>query len=106
MFGITLNPFIVYSSNIFAIISLRAFYSFIAVFMDQLRFLDKAVALVLGFIGLKMVVDFFAEGAIPTWAALLVVGGVLGTGASTCTCLQKQPATTSCQHRACVNNRH
>lgn len=81
VFGITLNPFIVYTSNIFAIISLRAFYSFIAVFMDQLRFLDKAVALVLGFIGLKMVVDYFAAGAVPTWAALLVVGGVLGAGA-------------------------
>lgn len=53
MFGITLNPFIVYTSNIFAIISLRAFYSFIAVFMEQLRYLDKAVALVLGFIGFK-----------------------------------------------------
>ncbi len=80
VFGITLNPFIVYTSNIFAIISLRAFYSFIAVFMEQLRFLDKAVALVLGFIGFKMVIDYFAEGLIPTWAALLVVGGLLGTG--------------------------
>lgn len=48
--------------------------------MEKLRFLDKAVALVLGFIGLKMVVDYFAEGLIPTWAALLVVGGLLGAG--------------------------
>lgn len=79
VFGITLNPFIIYSSNIFAIVSLRAFYSFIAVFMEKLRFLDKSVALVLGFIGLKMVLDFF-DMHMPTWVALLVVAGTLTTG--------------------------
>ena len=47
----TKDPFIVYSSNVFAILSLRALYSFVASIMSELRFLNKAVALVLGFVG-------------------------------------------------------
>lgn len=51
MFGVTRDPFIVYTSNIFAILSLRALYGFVATVMSELRYLDKSVALVLGFIG-------------------------------------------------------
>ena len=51
VFGVTRDPFIVYTSNIFAILSLRALYGFVATVMSELRFLDKSVALVLGFIG-------------------------------------------------------
>ena len=51
VFGVTQDPFIVYTSNIFAILSLRALYGFVATVMSELRYLDKAVALVLGFIG-------------------------------------------------------
>lgn len=40
----TLDPFIVYSSNLFAILSLRGLYGFVATFMRDLRFLDKAGA--------------------------------------------------------------
>ena len=58
VFGVTLDPFIVYTSNIAAILSLRGLYGFVATFMTQLRFLDKAVALVLGFIGAKIPLDF------------------------------------------------
>lgn len=79
VFGITLDPFIVYSSNLFAIISLRAFYSFVAVFIEKLRYLDKAVSLVLGFIGAKMIADYFGLH-MPTWAALVVVAGTLSAG--------------------------
>ena len=51
VFGVTRDPFIIYTSNIFAILSLRALYGFVATVMSELRFLDKSVALVLGFIG-------------------------------------------------------
>ena len=44
VFGVTLDPFIVYTSNIFAILSLRGLYGFVATFMKQLRYLDKAGA--------------------------------------------------------------
>jgi predicted tellurium resistance membrane protein TerC len=57
VFGVTQDPFIVYTSNIFAILSLRALYGFVATVMSELRFLDKAVALVLGFIGAQCAVQ-------------------------------------------------
>ncbi|KAG2438021.1 hypothetical protein HXX76_005635 [Chlamydomonas incerta] len=79
VFGVTLDPFIVYTSNVFAILSLRALYTFVATAMGELRFLDKAVAVVLGFIGSKMVLSF-ADVVIPTDVSLLVVGLVLGAG--------------------------
>ena len=79
VFGVTLDPFIVYTSNIFAILSLRALYTFVSNIMSELRYLDKAVAVVLGFIGAKMILGF-ADFEIPTDLSLLVVAGVLGTG--------------------------
>jgi TerC family integral membrane protein len=79
VFGVTLDPFIVYTSNMFAILSLRALYGFVSTAMSELRYLDKAVALVLGFIGAKMVAEF-GEVHVPTDVSLLVVGLVLGGG--------------------------
>lgn len=79
VFGVTLDPFIIYSSNMFAIFSLRSLYSFVSTVMTELRFLDKAVALVLGFIGVKMLLEF-ADINVPTDVSLLVVGLTLGGG--------------------------
>uniref|UniRef100_A0A7S3VU75 Uncharacterized protein n=1 Tax=Dunaliella tertiolecta TaxID=3047 RepID=A0A7S3VU75_DUNTE len=79
VFGVTLDPFIIYTSNMFAIFSLRALYGFVSTVMTELRFLDKAVALVLGFIGVKMLLGF-ADVEVPTDLSLLVVGVVLGGG--------------------------
>ncbi|KAF8063006.1 hypothetical protein HT031_003845 [Scenedesmus sp. PABB004] len=70
VFGVTLDPFIVYTSNMFAILSLRSLYAFVSTVMTELRFLDKAVALVLGFIGAKMLLEF-ADVTIPTSTSLL-----------------------------------
>lgn len=75
----TQDPFIVYTSNLFAILSLRSLYFFVSTIMAELRFLDRAVALVLGFIGIKMILGF-AGIEIPTEQSLLVVGGTLGAG--------------------------
>lgn len=79
VFGVTLDPFIIYTSNMFAILSLRSLYGFVSTIMTELRFLDKAVALVLGFIGAKMLLGF-ADLEVPTDVSLLVVGLVLGGG--------------------------
>lgn len=79
MFGITRDPFIVYSSNMFAILSLRALYGFVSSIMSELRYLDKAVALVLGFIGAKMIADF-GGFHISTQASLAVVISTLTGG--------------------------
>ncbi|GFH08266.1 uncharacterized protein HaLaN_03201 [Haematococcus lacustris] len=79
VFGVTLDPFIIYTSNIFAVLSLRALYRLVSTVMTELRYLDKAVAVVLGFIGVKMTLDF-VDINIPTDVSLLVVGLVLGSG--------------------------
>ncbi|PSC74363.1 thylakoid membrane chloroplastic [Micractinium conductrix] len=79
VFGVTLDPFIVYSSNLFAILSLRGLYGFVATFMKELRYLDKSVALVLGFVGAKIISDF-AGYHVPTDVSLGVVTSILGVG--------------------------
>lgn len=79
VFGVTSDPFIVYSSNMFAIASLRALYTLVAGAMTELRYLEKAVALVLGFIGCKMIADLGGVH-VPTLASLAVVVAALAGG--------------------------
>jgi tellurite resistance protein TerC len=74
IFGITRDPFIVYTSNIFAIIGLRSLYFLLAGLLSKLRYLDYGLAGVLAFVGVKML----SEEPIPAWnwpglAALLGV---------------------------------
>jgi len=57
IFGITRDPFIVYTSNIFAIIGLRSLYFLLAGFLGRLRYLDYGLAAVLAFVGLKMIME-------------------------------------------------
>ncbi|KAK9733459.1 hypothetical protein RND81_04G069000 [Saponaria officinalis] len=59
VFGVTRDPFIVFSSNLFAILGLRSLYTLISESMADLEYLQPSIAVVLGFIGLKMVLDFF-----------------------------------------------
>ncbi len=73
--AITLNAFIVYTSNVFAIMGLRSMYFALAGLMEMFRYLHYGLALVLSFIGLKMLLAHYFE--IPTHYALAVVGGIL-----------------------------
>jgi tellurite resistance protein TerC len=75
VFGITHDPFIVYTSNVLAILGLRALYFLLAGVIDRLRFLDEGLAVVLAFIGGKMVGEPWLH--IPVSVSLGVVGGVL-----------------------------
>ncbi|XP_020585448.1 thylakoid membrane protein TERC, chloroplastic isoform X2 [Phalaenopsis equestris] len=59
VFGVTRDPFIVFSSNLFAISGLRSIYALISVSMSELKYLQPAIGVVLGFIGAKMIFDFF-----------------------------------------------
>ena len=73
--GITLNPFIVYTSNIFAILGLRSLYFALAGIMRLFHYLRYGLVVVLIFVGCKMLIaDFFK---IPTGISLGVVVGVL-----------------------------
>ncbi len=75
VFGVTRDPFLVYTSNVLAILGLRALYFLLAGAIDRLHFLDEGLALALVFIGGKMIGERWVH--IPEWIALGIVGGVL-----------------------------
>lgn len=64
IFGITTDRFIVYTSNIFAILGLRTFFFLLADLADRFHFLKYGLAFVLTFIGVKMLLPLIAEGLI------------------------------------------
>lgn len=76
IFGVTQDPFIVFTSNICAILGLRSLYFLLAGAVQKLVYLHIGLAFVLIFIGGKMVLEGFFE--VPTGTSLLVVGSILG----------------------------
>ncbi|HET9164908.1 MAG TPA: TerC family protein [Candidatus Angelobacter sp.] len=74
--AITRDPFIVYTSNVFAILGLRSMYFALAGMMKLFHYLNYGLSVVLIFIGAKMLLP--ERYHVPTWAALAVVAGVLG----------------------------
>lgn len=64
IFGVTTDRFIVYTSNIFAILGLRTFFFLLADMAEKFHFLKYGLAFVLSFIGLKMLLPLIAEGLI------------------------------------------
>jgi tellurite resistance protein TerC len=75
IFAITRDPFLVYTSNVFAILGLRSLYFLLAGIIDKFRFLRFGLAFILTFVGVKMlIVD---KVHIPTSLSLLVVLGGL-----------------------------
>ncbi len=73
--SITHDPFIVYTSNVFAILGLRALYFALAGVMQLFAYLNYGLSGILVFVGIKMLISDFYK--IPTAAALGVVGGIL-----------------------------
>ncbi len=93
VFGVTIDPFIVYTSNIFAILGLRSLFFLLAGALWGLRFLKPALGVVLSFVGLKMCLGLatvitektgidlsFVPQHVPTAVSLGVVGGMLAVG--------------------------
>jgi tellurite resistance protein TerC len=75
IFAVTRDPFLVYTSNVCAILGLRALYFLLAGVMDQFQYLKLGLSVVLTFIGVKMViVDLYH---IPVGASLAIVASVL-----------------------------
>jgi tellurite resistance protein TerC len=75
IFAITKDPFIIYSSNVFAILGLRALYFLLAAILPYFHFLGTGLSLVLMFIGAKMLVEKWVH--ISTVWSLSVVGSLL-----------------------------
>ncbi|KAK4284976.1 hypothetical protein QN277_001733 [Acacia crassicarpa] len=81
VFGVTRDPFIVFSSNLFAIMSLRSLYSVISKVMSDLKYLQPSVAVVLGFFGCKMILmDYFGIIHVSTVTSLGFVASSLTIG--------------------------
>lgn len=84
VFAITQDPFIVYTSNVFAILGLRALYFALSGMVDRFRYLKFGLALVLIFIGGKMAYNYLPWPDIPTsWAlivtAVLIFGSIFAS---------------------------
>ena len=79
VFGVSEDPFIVYTSNMFAILGLRAWYGVLTRAAQELEYLESAVAVVLGFVGLKLGAGYFGY-EVSTEASLAVIFLVLGAG--------------------------
>jgi integral membrane protein, terC family len=75
IFAISNDPFILYTSNIFAIMGLRSLYFLLANFIHMFNKLPYGLAFILGFIGVKMIISPFYH--IPSPVSLGIVGGIL-----------------------------
>jgi len=80
VFGVTRNLFVVFTSNAFAVLGLRALYFLLAGSMDRFRYLKQGLAVLLVFIGVKMLVSSFVHVPVTVSLAVIavVVGGAVG----------------------------
>lgn len=74
--AISHDPFIVYTSNVFAILGLRSIFFALSGLMKLFHYLNYGLAVVLMFIGAKMLIS--VKYQVPTWVALIVIAVVLG----------------------------
>lgn len=74
IFAVTLDPFIVFTSNIFAILGLRSMFFVLARMIDKFRYLKVGLSVVLVFVGVKMcLADLYAIPALVSLAAVLAI---------------------------------
>jgi tellurite resistance protein TerC len=76
IFAITTNTFLVFTSNAFAILGLRALYFLLAGFLGRLAYLNVGLAAVLVFVGIKMLLTDVYH--VPVWASLLTIAAMIG----------------------------
>jgi tellurite resistance protein TerC len=76
VFAVTTDPFIVYTSNAFAILGLRSLYFFLADLKDRFRYLTHGLSIVLVFVGAKLLLSPWIH--LPAWTSLVAIAGVLG----------------------------
>jgi tellurite resistance protein TerC len=78
VFAVTQNAFIAFTSNALAVLGLRPLFFVLAGAVERFHYLKAALATILGFVGLKLILHRFVE--IPTPLSLAVIAGVLGIG--------------------------
>jgi len=78
VFAVTLDPFIVFTSNVFAILGLRSLYFALAAVMDRFRYLKMSLVFILAFVGVKMILTH--HHPIPPLVSLTFIIGILLIG--------------------------
>ena len=91
IFGITEDPLIVYTSNMFSIASLRALYGVLSSAVQQVKYLEKAVGLILAVISVKLAFSTFDVEILSPFESLVVVVGLLGGGILLSALATKEP---------------
>ena len=76
--AITADPFIVFSSNILAILGLRSMYFLVSRMIEKFRFINYSLVVILSFVGLKMLFSHYLE--LPEWVSLTVISVSLVAG--------------------------
>ncbi len=80
IFSITKDPFIVFTSNIFAILGLRSLYFVLASMLDKFKYVKYSLVIILTFVGIKMLVFHPLDIVLPEWVSLAFIVVVLGAG--------------------------
>lgn len=78
IFAITTDPFLVFTSNIFAILGLRSLYFVLASLLDKFRYLKYSLVAILFFVSIKMFLHHKVE--LPEWLSLAVIFTALASG--------------------------
>lgn len=78
IFAVTRDPFIIFTSNIFAILGLRSLYFVLAGYMAKFRYLKGALVFVLAYVGIKMIISNHYH--IPDGASMAIIGVILLVG--------------------------
>lgn len=82
VFGITRDPFLVFTSNVFAILGLRSLYFALADLLDKFRFLKYSLVVILAFVGIKMLIHDFLEVSPLVSLGLIAIALGIGIGMS------------------------
>ena len=97
IFGLTRDPFIVFTANLFALMGLRQLFFLLGGLLEKLKYLPMALSVILGFIGIKLILEALTENTvpfinhgqhveaiphIPTWVSLAVIAVSIAVAAA------------------------
>ena len=90
IFAVTRDPFLVFTSNVFAILGLRSLYFALAGLMEKFRYLKMSLVFVLAYVGVKMMLSHHRP--IPNLVSLAIIGGILAVGVLASIVATRDPA--------------
>ena len=76
MLGISQDPFIVFSSNVCAILGLRSLFFVVESLMAKFHYLKLGLGIILGFVGLKLIAETAFAGALHHYEGVMIVGSL------------------------------